>query len=205
MAAAEHLGRTRDANGRDVALLDPIGQWVRGADGPIERGALERVMAQLGDGRRRSRGMVWFTVAVVGVAAAIVAVTIGADVVKNGRSAVNDLMRSLVVTTPAVLGGLAGGVLVPIVAARQQRLRRARRVLLGHGVCAHCGYGIGGVPERDGVRVCPECACAWPAGEVGRVPEPARANATTRWGALALTIVGLVLLIACATLFLARL
>ena len=47
--------------------------------------------------------------------------------------------------------------------ARRKRWARIRRIVLGHGYCPHCGYGLRGCPADpdDGATVCPECGCAW--------------------------------------------
>ncbi|MEZ6317543.1 MAG: hypothetical protein R3B49_02135 [Phycisphaerales bacterium] len=171
MHAREHLGRTRDARGRSVTLLDPLGQWVRGTDTPIDPAALRRVIESLGEGDRDSKRWRAFGIACVVVVVLVVASVIAVDFLRTGRYAVRDYVVAGVTAAPGVVGGLVGGVVVPVIIARRRRMKRARAVLLGHRVCAHCGYGLEGVPAADTVVLCPECACAWSTEEVGRTPD----------------------------------
>lgn len=206
MAAREHLGCTRDARGRSVTLLDPLGQWVGGTDTPIDPAALQRVIESLGEGDRHSKRWRAFGIACVVLAVLVVASVIAVDFMRSGRYAVRDYIVAGVTASPGVVGGLVGGVVVPVIIARRRRMKRARAVLLGHRVCAHCGYGLEGVPAADSVVLCPECACAWSTEEIGRMPDagPDPAFHRRRLATGVVLALGVVVLILAAVTYVVR-
>ncbi|MEL6329648.1 MAG: hypothetical protein AAFR38_08300 [Planctomycetota bacterium] len=111
-----------------------------------------------------------------GIAAAVVvtAVAIGVSVLAEGPGAWRDLVKTVTNPTmvPIFFAAIGGGVIAPWFAMRAKRFALLRTAMLGHHRCPHCGYGIRSVPAHDGAVTCPECAAAWPAGEVGVLPEP---------------------------------
>ncbi|MCC7389877.1 MAG: hypothetical protein IT431_14045 [Phycisphaerales bacterium] len=160
----EGRGWTRDAAGRRVRLLDPYPLWLRGCFEPIAEDTLNSIVSDLGvPNRGRKILLVW-----VCVLAATLVIAIGgvaASVIIEGRPALDDLISTL--TNPAFVVGPIGGVIGAVLATRQHRLTRVRRVLLGHGHCPHCGYRIAGLPVEGDVVRCPECGGAWPEREAG--------------------------------------
>jgi hypothetical protein len=154
--ATERIGRTRDARGRPIKLLDPMPLYVLGRHDVIDAPTLERIAEALepgvGGGRRR-----WLLSVVLGVG---VLLLIGIAIAIEGRPAWSDLVSML--TNPAILVVLVGGVVAPIFTARRERLRRVRHIMLEHHRCPHCGYALDGLPcADDRTTVCPECGCAW--------------------------------------------
>jgi hypothetical protein len=58
----------------------------------------------------------------------------------------------------AILPGLLVAVFVAVSVRRESEPTSDRR----RGICAQCGYDLGGLlPQRDGCCVCPECGAAW--------------------------------------------
>jgi hypothetical protein len=161
-------GRTRDARGRVVKLIDPVPLYMLRRDDVIDRAALERIADEL-EPDIRSRRRLLLVGLLVGV---LVFVMIGIMIAAEGAPAVSDLISTL--TNPAILAAALGGAVAPWIAARQQRLRRVRNVMLRHQRCPHCGYGLTGVPANDdGTTTCPECACVWPrAADADGSPRP---------------------------------
>jgi len=190
-------GRVADARGRVVSLLDPMPLWVLGRDEPIDRATLDAIVEDLGVPPRAGRRMLWFGLAVTGIALVIVAFTLTVEVARGGRAAVHDLVSSLVIMAPIGASAIVGGCIVPILAERKKRFEKLERLMLAHGRCPHCGFGIGGVPPaEDGAVVCPECASAWasPAGGGAAVAEACRPSRARTL--VVLSIVGVLALLA---------
>lgn len=186
----ESRGRTRDAEGRLVRLLDPYPLWLRGRFEPIAETELNAIVNDLGvPNKGRKTIYLW-----LGFIAVVLVLTVGgiaAMVMIEGRPAVNDLLSML--RNPAMWIGPIGGTVAAIIATRQQRLAKMRRVLLGHGHCPHCGYRIVGLPTGDEAVRCPECSCTWPSGEVGAavggmVAARPAVSRTLVWVGVALTV-----------------
>jgi hypothetical protein len=151
------VGWTRDARDRRVRLLDPMRLYVLRRPGPIDPAALEAIVEALEPGAKRSRRL---GIIVAAITIPVIVVGLAASIAIEGRPALNDLI--LTVTNPAIIGAIVAGAVVPWISARHQRMKRVRSVMLAHGVCPHCGYGLTGVPRGDdSATVCPECACAW--------------------------------------------
>ncbi|MCP3904829.1 MAG: hypothetical protein GY715_14475 [Planctomycetes bacterium] len=165
------LGRTRDANGRVVKLVDPLPMYMLRRYDIIDAEALERIAEELEPGVRQRRPLL-----IVGVIAVIVViVAIIFTFSREGGPGWRDLISAI--ANPAIFAAVVGGAVAPIIAARQKRIQKVRNVMLRHERCPHCGYGLTGVPRADdGATVCPECECAWrlddvpgsPAGSAGR-------------------------------------
>jgi hypothetical protein len=149
--------------------------------GVIEPDRLAEVVEDLEPDARRHRRWAWILV-LVGLP--IFVGLLAVDIAIEGRAAWRDLVST--VTNPVMVPIWIGVVLVPIISARQQRLRRVRAVMLRHQCCPHCGYDLRGLPvdPADQATVCPECACAWElsdrsqVGADGTVCCPSRLRAT---------------------------
>lgn len=158
-------GRTRDADGTTVRLLDPLPLLALGRHDVIDRESLEAVCNDLEPGVKGRRTIVL----TAGLVTAGVVILVGAIIAIEGSPAFTDLVAT--VTNPAIIVCVLGGVVAPIIAARKERLSRVRAVMLGHRRCPHCGYGLTGVPPRDDrATVCPECASAWHVTDAAVVP-----------------------------------
>lgn len=152
----QSVGRTRDARGRVVKLLDPLPLFALRHHDVVDAEALERIVEELEPGARRRRVFVILSLGLV----AIVLIGVAVGVAIEGRAAWGDLVSA--VTNPGLFAAIVGGVIAPWIAAREARLRRVRGVMLRHRCCPHCGYGLEGVPaDSDAATVCPECGCAW--------------------------------------------
>ena len=152
----QSAGRTRDARGRVVKLLDPLPLFALRQHDVVDAETLERIVEELEPGARRRRVFVILSLALI----VILMIGFAVGIAIEGRAAWGDLVSA--VTNPAIFGGVVGGVVAPWIAAREARLRRVRGVMLRHRCCPHCGYGLAGVPAAgDAATVCPECGCAW--------------------------------------------
>jgi hypothetical protein len=172
-------GRARDARGRQVKLLDPVPMYVLGRHHVIERDVLEPICEALEPGVVSRRRWILVPILVVGG----VLVLVGLSIALEGKAAWSDLVSTLL--NPAIMAAVIGGGVAPWFAARQQRLHRVKHVMLHHGRCPHCGYGLSGVPAAaDGNTVCPECACAWRMDDAsrgaGQAPRAAAGDLSTR-------------------------
>ena len=188
-------GRVADARGRVVSLLDPMPLWVLGRDEPIDRTTLDAIVEDLGVPPRTGRRMLWFGIAVTAAALVIVVVSISVEIARGGQAAVRDLVSSLAIMGPIGASAIVGGCVVPIMVERKKRFARLERLMLSHGCCPHCGFGIAGIPPEpeDEAVVCPECASAWirPVGPVpGVEPSP---RYTKNVGKIVLVTIGLLL------------
>ncbi|MHC5113914.1 MAG: hypothetical protein ACYTGP_05745 [Planctomycetota bacterium] len=162
------FGRTRDARGEVVKLLDPIPMYMLRRYDVIDAEPLEKIAEEVEPGAKSRRPLLIVAV-VAGVA---VLAGIALMLMRAGGPSWRDLLSAA--ANPAILAAVLGGMIAPIVAARQQRIARVRNAMLRHERCPHCGYGLTGVPRgADGATVCPECECAWPLGDV---PGPAAAS-----------------------------
>lgn len=156
-------GKTLDARGRRVTVVDPGIDWLLGRSDRIDAETQNRIMAELGvkahPARRRILGGIALVVFLIAIAAGGIAI----DVFRGGAGARQDLLGSLKITGPGVGAMLIAGALIPIWLARRSRLQRAQTVMLRNGHCPHCGYRIAEIPpdSQTGHTVCPECGCAW--------------------------------------------
>jgi len=184
--ATPRAGRTRDAHGRVVKLLDPIPIFALRQHDVVDAEKLERIVEELEPGARGRRVLVILSLVLV----AVVMIGVLISVAMEGRAAWDDLISA--VTNPALFGGIIGGVIAPWIAAREARLKRVRRVMLHHRCCPHCGYGLDGVPAHiDGTTVCPECGCAWRLDEAEAEAPTAEAPKRSRSTVTLLILLGL--------------
>ncbi|MHC5003327.1 MAG: hypothetical protein ACYTJ0_09400 [Planctomycetota bacterium] len=134
---------------------------------------LERITEDLEPGAWRARR---FSRRVALIVLPLIIAGVGLAVAIEGQPALHDLISTL--TNPAILAAIVAGSVIPWLTARRERLKRVERVMLGHAVCPHCGYGLTGLPAspEDGATVCPECACAWqlPDRRAGETPSSCR-------------------------------
>jgi hypothetical protein len=154
-------GRTRDARGRTVRMIDPKRLYLLRRHDVIEREALNAIVDDAEPMARRSLRLAVFLLI------PIVLLTVGGVLMNcalEGPAAWRDLLSTLKLMGPILLASTVGGVIAPWIAVRQQRMKRVRWAMLKHGHCPHCGYDLHGLPadDADGATVCPECACAWP-------------------------------------------
>lgn len=151
------LGRTRDDRGRFVKMIDPIPPYMRRRYDVIDAEALERIAQALEPGVRMRRRLSFLPF--LNPVATLALIIAGFAIADSLAAA--DIIGSL--ANPGVLVAIVGGLLVPGIITRQERLTRVRSVMLRHRRCPHCGYGLDGLPvcADDGATVCPECACAW--------------------------------------------
>lgn len=160
-AKARSLGSIRDERGRAVSVLDPMIDWAAARYERIPRETLDSIIGAMSRGAPPNRRAIIAGLALLALLTLGAAVFIGLDVVKGGPSARADLKQGVLITAPAVVGMLIAAVVVPAVLARRRRLAAARRVLLDHGRCPHCGYDLSGLPCEGSIATCPECGCAW--------------------------------------------
>jgi hypothetical protein len=167
--ATSGSSRTTDHHGRRVTLLDPYPLMLLRRFDRIDEPTVEAVLADLGDEYTHIKRNMWFGLWSLVAVVVVTAVGLGLSVTRQGPGALRDLWST--VTAPSMLpimfAAIGGGVIAPWFAMRAKRYAILRGVILGHHRCPHCGYGIRSVPATDGAVVCPECAAAWPEGEVG--------------------------------------
>lgn len=152
-----------DALGRPVRLVDPAIDWLRGTTERIDQESSDRIMRELvGVHRTYRRSLLWGVAFVIGLFL-VVAAAIGIDIAIEGRSALSDLLSSLLFTGPAVVATFVAGIVVPAVRARRRRLCGVRDVMLRNARCPQCVYPIGGILQdaKTGLVTCPECGAAW--------------------------------------------
>jgi len=158
-------GRTEatDALGRPVRLVDPAIDWLRGTTDRIDKESSDRIMRELVGVHRAYRRSLLRGIACVIALVVIAAAGIAIDIAIEGRSALSDLLSSLIFTGPAVAAMLVAGIVVPAVRARRRRLSGVRNVMLRNARCPQCVYPIGGSLHEatTGLVTCPECGAAW--------------------------------------------
>lgn len=157
-------GHTRDARGKSVKLLDPVPLYMLGRSDVIERDSLESVMMELDPtlattGAKRIRRRL---VIIIGSAIVVLAVIGQIAIVATGdKNALRTLMK------PYFFLPMIVGMVLPFIIIRAERMKKLTRVMLGHGLCPHCGYDLrNGSIEEDGATVCSECGSAWNLAEV---------------------------------------
>ena len=168
-ATTHRTGHTRDARGKPVKLLDPVPLYMLGRSDVIERGSLDSVMMELdpalattGAKRTRLRFVIIIVCAIV-VLAVIGQVAIIATGDKNA-------LRTL--TKPYFFLPVILGMVLPFIIIRAERMKKLKRVMLGHRLCPHCGYDLRNRPvEDDGATVCSECGSAWNLNEVDDIDD----------------------------------
>jgi ribosomal protein L37AE/L43A len=195
-------GHVKDANGRSVKLLDPMPLWVLGRDEPIDRETLEGIVREFGVDPTTHRRLLWLSVGASVAVLVVVVFAITRIVVVGGQSAVHDLMSSLVLFGPMSVMVVIASCIIPILSARRKRWERLERVMIAHGRCPHCGFGIGGLARDDaGLVVCPECSSAWNGAFEAGVSDMSSVESPRR--VVILTVAGvLVLLAGCAVMLL---
>ena len=163
MKAGNSSRDSADALGMPVRLVDPAMDWLRGTTDRIDKESSDRIMRELVGVHRAYRRSLLRGIACVIALFVIAAVAIAIDVAIEGRSALSDLLTSLIFTGPAVAAMLVAGIVVPAVRARRRRLSGVRDVMLRNARCPQCVYPIGGIlqDETTGLVTCPECGAAW--------------------------------------------
>ncbi|MEM7229799.1 MAG: zinc ribbon domain-containing protein [Planctomycetota bacterium] len=152
-------GRTQDARGRTVTLLDPVPLYVFGRHDVIDKASLESVMITIdpkiaATGSIRSRRRIGIIIASVVVLVAVIG--LGAIIASGDKTALRTL------TMPHMFLPLICGVVIPFIIIRAERMRTLARVMLSHRLCPHCGYDLRDREvEDDGATVCSECGSAW--------------------------------------------
>jgi predicted RNA-binding Zn-ribbon protein involved in translation (DUF1610 family) len=152
----DSTGRIQDAHGRWVTQLDPASLLVRGRFDVVEEPALHAIVEELEPGTARARRHLMLIIpgAIAAIAALVLLLYYFGD-----ASFRKDLVSSLL--NPAIMVPcIVSCSLVPWLAARKTRLRRAAYAMLKHHRCPHCGYNLHGLSTAP-AAVCPECGCAW--------------------------------------------
>jgi hypothetical protein len=151
-----------DALGRPVRLVDPAMDWLRGTTDRIDQESSDRIMRELVGVHRAFRRLLLRGIACVVALFMIAAAAIAIDIAIEDRSALSDLLSSLLFTGPAVAASVAG-IVVAAVRARRRRLSGVRDVMLRNARCPQCVYSIGGILQdaATGLSTCPECGAAW--------------------------------------------
>jgi hypothetical protein len=162
-------GKTLDAEGRAVSVLDPHSLWARGGNEQIQRETLDAIVADIG-AWRLSRTEFWLWTLLMIVLPLLIAGAVGVSFVVRGNFTSIDLLRSLTLFV-LPLAPASGGIATLVMSRRRGR-EHARRTMLAHGHCPHCAYPLAGLSRQEGVVRCPECSCAWPSAECG-APCPA--------------------------------
>jgi hypothetical protein len=185
--------RTTDHHGRRVSLLDPYPLMLLRRFDRIDEPTLEAILADLGEEYTHIKRNLWLGFGSIAFAVVIVGVGLGMSVFRQGPGAWQDLVSTLTSPTmlPIFVASIGGGVIAPWFALRAKRFALLRGVMLGHHRCPHCGYGIRAVPASDGAVTCPECAAAWPEGEVGASPAGQPSGPRTQQRAALLVLLGL--------------
>jgi hypothetical protein len=158
MSEAEQEGRERrrfvkDARGKKVTQLDPVGMYLLRQHDVIEPDVLRAIAQEEGlKVTPKERAAL-----IIGLAGALLVIVLYTHAFFTG-----DLRDATYAKTSSLLFLCA----IPLVA--WYRMRRARfgqvaAAMLKHLRCPHCGYDLRMLPAdpADGATTCPECGCAW--------------------------------------------
>ena len=155
---SQHVGRIKDARGRQVSQLDPVKLHLLNQRSIIPAEALRSMVDDIMPGARRQR-----FVQVLSVALGFL-VVVGGTIIYfrffstwKGFDPVN--VTIYVIQVVVIFSG-------PVLAFRMARAKYASRiasVMLEQRHCPHCAYDIRALPvdPTDGTTICPECGCAW--------------------------------------------
>ena len=151
-----HSGKTTDARGKPVRVLDPYLLHKFGRHEVIPAEPLADIARDVGSGWARI-GQVIFS-----VIWPVVLVLLAIAHIDKWGGGFTVHPRELRLWTVLLIVFVVNVTLVWFF-SRAGRLRRVRNVMLKHRRCPHCGYDIRGLPAdpADGATVCPECGCAW--------------------------------------------
>jgi hypothetical protein len=159
-----------------------MGEWLTGRHGTIPADRLDPLIREISGRGHRDRKLILLGLGVLIALILLAGGGVTVSVLREGRTALDDLKQAVFLTGPALLAMLLAGIWMPLSLARRARLGRVRGAMLRRGLCPHCAYDLSGLPSSaGGLLTCPECACVW---------DPARAEAggpvsrTTRGAAL---------------------
>ena len=143
----------KDARGRRVTQLDPIGMYLLRQHGVIEADVLRAITREKGleiTGWER-------VLLVVGVTGALLVISLFTHAFFTGDIGDAPFAKS---SSLVFMCGIPWLMWHNI---RKARFRKVAAAMLKHLRCPHCGYDIRGLPtdSTDGATVCPECGCAW--------------------------------------------
>ena len=174
----QRAGRTCDARGMEVELLDAYELGVLRRYDVIPADALRLVTDEVGFGLPTWQRRGYFACVLIFVAC-VVFLVFWKLLRGTGLDAVEWVLW------PANLAAFALGAVQFWRSGRRARAKLVCAAMLKHLRCPHCGYDIRCLPTdpADGATVCPECGCAWrlPRGRSTarpairkRQPQPAR-------------------------------
>jgi hypothetical protein len=151
-AKLRHL-RIKDARGRSVTQLDPIGMYLLRQHEVIDADVLRDIAHERGvriTAKERA-GLI------VGVVSALLVIGLFTHGFFTG-----DLYGA----TYAKSASLIFMCTIPWIiwrSIRHARFSQVTTVMLKYSRCPHCGYDLRLLPpdSTDGTTVCPECGCAW--------------------------------------------
>ncbi len=150
---AFRAGRVRDARGRSVTQIDPIGMYLLHQHGAIDRRTLQQIANRPG---LKMTG--WERASLIcGVVSALAVVSLFTVALITGDIRGAPCAKSASVIWMCCIPWIA------LYGIRQSRFRKVTGAMLEHRRCPHCGYDLRLLPPdpEDHTTVCPECGCAW--------------------------------------------
>jgi hypothetical protein len=150
---ARESGRVKDARGRSVTQLDPIGMYLLRQHDVMGAEILRSIAHEKGV-RITAKERAALIVGVIGALLVIALFTHGF------------FTGDLYGATYAKSASLIFMCSIPWViwrSVRHARFNQVTAVMLKCSRCPHCGYDLRMLPPdpTDGATVCPECGCAW--------------------------------------------
>ena len=152
----QRAGRTKDARGRPVTLLDPYELGLLRRHNVIPAHTVQEISREVGFGlpRWQRNG---YVACVLAFLACVVFLVVWKLVRRTGVDTVERVLWPLNLTVFTI------GAAQFWRSGRRARAKHIYTVMLAHLRCPHCGYDIRGLPTdpTDGTTLCPECGCAW--------------------------------------------
>ncbi len=152
-------GKTRDARGRVVRMIDPVTLHILHRYQTIDEQTVHAMVEELEPGTARHKRLAWIIIPGVLI---FLGLGIAALYFWSDAGARADLIGTL--TNPALMvPNLVCCLVVPWIATRSARMKRIQSVMLRRRRCPHCGYDLraSSIDSADGATICSECGCAW--------------------------------------------
>jgi hypothetical protein len=151
-AKLRHL-RIKDARGRSVTQLDPIGMYLLHQHEVIDADVLRTIAHEKGvriTAKERA-GLI------VGIVGALLVIGLFTHAFFTG-----DILDAAYAKSASLIFMCS----IPWIvwhSIRRARFSQVTAVMLKYSRCPHCGYDLRLLPPdpTDGITVCPECGCAW--------------------------------------------
>ncbi len=170
--ASASLTHVKDARGRLVTQLDPVGMNLLRRYDRIPAEALREIAEEVGTGLTKTTRWLVAVSAVCTVLVTAVAVGLLIEMYRT-NAGLGWLVRKC---TPFF--GVWTGPFLFWLGAKRMRFNRIRSTMLKYLRCPHCGYDLRMLPRapEDGLTVCPECGCAWRLDDSASSPDDSAAE-----------------------------